>query len=446
MRIAYSVKKMLFQTLHNLVHARLYRVAGLIILTGLLPCSVYCQDSLKVVPNGTEGLLDTVNAVTGKTKNPKANDFDGPVSTFRIGMGLIYDFTTYAQDDVFKEQMDTANVVLDPRIKLRDFRVLGSGVLKTKRPISWKFAYMWDGDNDKWMLRETGVTIGVPELAGNFFIGRTKEGFSMPKVMNGHSPWTNERQMAIDPIPILADGIKWMGFLPKSRIFWNLAYFNNFLSKKQSFATFQSQFVSRVGWLPLYNKEKNIVLHIAGEFRYGKPKDGKMTLKSRPESNPTPQLINTGEFQTDHSSHIGFEIYYRNKSLMLGSEIVTHNFYSDQSEDHKFYGGDVVISYFFTGAVRPYNTAGSIFGFVPVKRSVFKGGLGEIEGVIRLSTFNLNDGAIKGGQMWRLTPMINWYMTKIIRMEFIYGYVILDRYNLKGHVQLFESRLQFTLM
>jgi phosphate-selective porin OprO/OprP len=35
---------------------------------------------------------------------------------------------------------------------------------------------MYDGDKKIWMMRETGVTIGVPELKGTFFIGRTKEG------------------------------------------------------------------------------------------------------------------------------------------------------------------------------------------------------------------------------------------------------------------------------
>ena len=28
--------------------------------------------------------------------------------------------------------------------------------------------------------------------------------------------------------------------------------------------------------------------------------------------------------------------------------------------------------------------------------------------------------------------MVNWYMTKVMRTEFIYGYGVLDRYNLKG--------------
>ena len=421
------------------------KLAWLALTMLLIQPHIFSQEKEKLVPNGTEGIIDTVDAATGKIVNPKANDFDGSISTFRIGMGFIYDFTTYAQNEVFKEQMGIAGIELGPRSKTRDFRILGSGVLKTKRTISWKFAYMWDGDKNTWMVRETGVNIGVPELKGNFFIGRTKEGFSMIKVMNGHSPWGYERQMALDVIPILADGIKYMGYYPKSRVFLNLGYFNNLTSKGQGFATFQQQLVARIGWLPILDPAKNKVLHIATSLRWGKPVDDKMTLKSRPESNPTPQLINTGQFATDHSAHVAGEIYYTNNRLTLGSEVVTHRFYSD-SAHHQFTGGNVFVSYSFTGGTRPYNTGGGIYGFIRVKKGVFKGGLGEIEGVIFASTLNLNSGGIKGGQMWRITPMINWYLTKHLRWEFIYGYGVLDRYNLKGHVQFFESRIQVTLM
>jgi len=422
------------------------RLAWAALIIVLLGPRLYSQEKDKIVPNGTEGIIDTVDAATGKIKDPKANDFDGSITTFRIGFGYILDFSSYSESPEFKEQMAIAGIDLAPKFKTRDFRILGSGILKTKRSIAWKFAYMWDGDKNTWMVRETGVTIGVPELKGHFFIGRTKEGLSMIKVMNGHSPWGYERQMALDVIPILADGIKYFGYLPKSRLFWNLGYFNNLTSKGQGFATFQWQWVARIGWLAVYNKETNEVLHVAANLRYAKPLDGKMTLKSRPESNNTPQLINTGSFTTDHSSHLGGEIYYNKNRLTLGSEVLVHNFYSKDSTNHQFYGGNVMVSYSFTGGTRPYNTVGSIFGFTRVKKSVFKGGLGEIEGVIFASTLNLNDGNIKGGQFWRITPMINWYPAKGIRLEFVYGYGTLDRYNLKGHVQFFESRLQFTIM
>lgn len=408
----------------------------------------YAQEPKKI-PDGTEGIYHTMpekDSITGQPKPLQPNEKDTPFSTFKIGAGLIYDFTTYRQSDVFKQQMDSLKVDLHPTAKLRDFRVLGSGRLKTKRVITWKFAFMYNGDTEEWLVRESGITIGVPELAGYIFIGRTKEGFSMVKVMNGHSPWGNERQMALDVIPILADGIKWFGFLPKPRVFWNLGAYNDVISKGQGFSTFAWQYVARIGWMPVYDPQASRITHIAVNLRYGRPLDGAITLKSRPESNPTPHFISTGVISSDHSSHIGLEMYYSKGRLMLGSEIMTHQFYDDETGNKRFYGGNVVVSYMLTQTVRPYNTVGSIYGFVPVKKSVFKGGWGEWEGILQASTLDLNDGKTKGGQFWRITPMVNWYLSKIMRMEFIYGYGVLDRFNLQGATHFFESRIQFTLM
>jgi phosphate-selective porin OprO/OprP len=407
------------------------------------------QDDKKTVPDGTDGSTLVVPEVdsTGKATNLPPNAVNTPFSTFKIGLGYIGEYATYSADDVFKQQMDSANLKLESMFKTRDFRVLVSGKFNTKRAFSWKGAVMYDGDKDEWLVRETGLTVGVPELSGDIFIGRTKEGYSMVKVMNGHSPWTAERQMALDVIPILADGIKYFGSLKNSRIFWNLGYFNDVLSEGQGFSTYEWQYVARVGWLPFYDKENSRVLHVAGNYRYGKPLNNKITLKSRPETNTIPQIINTGSFAADNSTHIGAEIYYSNKRLLVGSEVMMHQFNSTIASDHKFYGGDFVVTYFLTDTRRPYNTASSVFGFVPVRKSVFKkGGWGEWEAVLRFSSLDLNDGAIKGGSFWRITPMVNWYMSKTLRMEFIYGYGELDRYNLKGAVQFFQTRIQLTVM
>lgn len=425
------------------------RIFFLFLFLTILHPMVFAQDSTQVVPNGTEGIdltIPNIDPSTGKATNLQPNEVNTPFSTFRIGLGFIYDVVAHQQSAEFKQQMDSADLVVESKGKVRDFRILGSGKLNTKRELSWKFAFMYNGDTDEWLVRESGVTIGVPELFGHIFIGRTKEGYSMVKVMNGHSPWTNERQMAIDVIPILADGIKWFGYMPKSRIFWNLGYFNDVISKGQTFSTFEQQFVARVGFMPINNPEQKQVFHVAANLRWGKPVDGKISLKSRPESNPTPQILNTGVFETDRSTHFGLEFYYSKDRFMIGSETNVHNFYSDDSEDHRFFGGDVVLSYMFTKTSRPYKTVGSIYGFVPVRKSVFKGGWGEFEGVLRFSSLNLNDGVIKGGQFWRITPMVNWYMTKVIRLELIYGYGKLDRFNLNGNVHFFESRIQFTVM
>ena len=400
----------------------------------------------KIVPDGTTGLLLEVGPEDYLQKKKRLpNEFEGTYSTFRIGLGYILDGAAYSQNSIFKKQMDSAGLVFDNKFETRDFRIFASGVLKTKRTLAWKAGFMYDGDRKIWLLRETGLTIGVPELFGHIFLGRTKEGYSMVKVMNGHSPWTAERQMALDVIPILADGIKYFGYLPKSRVFWNLAYFNDFLSKGQSFSTYAWQYDARIGWMPHHNEEKNGVLHIAANLRYGKPVDGKISLQSRPESNPAPQIIKTGTFTANNSTHIGGEVYYSTGRLLLGSEVMTHKFKASHGEDHNFFGGDIFATYIFTKARRPYNTVGSIFGFVPVTKSVFKGGWGEWEAVIRYSSLDLDDGSIHGGKFWRITPMINWYMSKFVRTEFIYGYGVLNRYNMKGAVQIFQVRFQLTV-
>lgn len=414
----------------------------------ILPLLSFSQEEKKVVPDGTDGSVLSVpekDSTSGKTTNLEENERDAKFSTFKIGFGYIGDYIAFSESETFKQQMDSANLDLKAMFKTRDGRVLGSGKFNTKRTFAWKFAFMYDGDKEEWLVRETGFTIGVPELAGHLFIGRTKEGYSMVKVMNGHSPWTAERQMALDVIPILADGIKYYGSLPKSTIFWNVGYYNDFLSKGQGFSTFEWQFDARVGFLPIYKKESHKVLHVAVNYRYGRPNNGKITLKSRPEANTIPQIINTGSFAADNSYHIGGEIYYSTGRFLVGSEIMSHNFQSDVA-DHQFVGGDFVVTYLFTNTNRPYNTTSSVFGFVPVKKSVFKGGWGEWEGVLRFSTLDLDDGSIKGGKFWRITPMINWYVTKVIRMEFVYGYGVLDRYNLSGAVQFYQARIQFTLL
>ena len=387
-----------------------------------------------------------VDSISGKTKDAPANEAISSFSTIKIGVGFLPEAAAYIQDDMFKQQMDSAGLEVKSMYKTRDFRILASGQLKTKRTLAWKFAYMYDGDKNAWLVRESGITIGVPEIAGHFFIGRTKEGYSMVKVMNGYSPWSAERQMSLDVIPILADGIKYFGSLSKSRIFWNIGYFNDFISKGQGFSTYEWQFDARVGWLPFYNKERNSVLHFAVNYRYGVPNEGQITIKSRPESNPVPQIINTGSFAADNSTHMGAEIYYSTGRMLLGSEVMLQRFHSGTSDDHQFFGGNVAITYLLTNTSRPYNTTSSVFGFIPVRKSVFKGGWGEWEAVLYFSSLDLNDGSVKGGKFWRITPMINWYMSKVVRMGFIYGYGELDRYNLTGALQIFQARIQFLIM
>ena len=71
----------------------------------------------------------------------KWNEYNGPVTTFSFGAGLIWDFVGYTQDAESREQVGD----LAGENGLRDFRLLARGKFKTKRPISWSMGYMYDG-------------------------------------------------------------------------------------------------------------------------------------------------------------------------------------------------------------------------------------------------------------------------------------------------------------
>lgn len=407
------------------------------------------QEKQDVIPDGTQGeMLEVVKADTlpQEWKDKRWRLFNGRFSTFKFGGGFLYEYAAYRQDDDSKRQSDSMGSVLEPAFDVRDFRLTFSGQLKTKRIISWKAGFMYDGPNRAWLVRETGVMIDVPELWGKFFVGRTKEGFSLNKVMVGYAGWTMERQMAIDVIPILADGVKWLGYLQKQRILWNVGIYGDYLSHGQSFSTFKWQWAARIGWLPLYNVTDNTVFHVAMNYRYGEPVNGEIRVRSRPEANPAPYFIDTGKFPSSHSNQTGVEAYYRSGPFMIGSEIYRHRFRSVETNDPVFYGGDVMVSYMITGESRPYNPATAIFGFVPVARPVFKGGPGAVEVLLRLSSFDLSSGTLEGGKFWRITPMVNWYLSKDVRFELAYGYGVLDRFNLRGATHFFQSRLQLTLL
>jgi phosphate-selective porin OprO and OprP len=414
----------------------------------LTPQRSMSQDSLKYIPDGTEGeQLEVVNeTLPQKWRDKRWRLFSGRFSTLKLGGGFLYEYAGYVQDKKGKQQMDSIGEALEPTFAIRDFRLVASGQFKTKRAFSWKAGFMYDGTTDKWLVRETGLMIGVSELWGSFFIGRTKEGFSLNKVMNGYAGWTMERQMAIDVIPILADGVKWLGYLPKQRILWNLRIYTDWLSKNQSFSTYKLQVASRIGWLPIYKPDADQVFHVGINYRYGEPENGEIRVRSRPEANSAPRFIDSGTFQADHSKHIGGEIYFRSGSWLFGSEVYSHRFNSAIGNDPIFLGGDFVVSYLITGDSRPYYTATGIFGFVPVARPVFKGGPGAWEVLIRASTLDLNGGIIHGGKFWRITPMVNWYLNKDIRFELAYGYGVLDRFNLTGVTQFFQARIQLTLL
>jgi phosphate-selective porin OprO and OprP len=355
---------------------------------------------------------------------PKAtfNEYEWKRFSLRWGSGFLYDYSTYSQDEASKSQMD-----ISPLDDLRDFRLLFKGKLPIPR-VTYTIGYMYDKAKDSWRFRQTGLMVDVREAYGNLFIGRTKEGFSTSKI-----------------ISILADGVKWTGYIPNGKLVYVLGYFLNGRAQNESFDKHDHAFVARTVLLPLAGKNRG-VLHIALQARYAESNAGELQYRAKPESyQAQAYAIDTGRFAAESANAFGFETYYRPGPLMFGMEYFFTRAKAPESGDPMFHGGEVLVAHILTGETRPYNAKGAFFDRISPSRPVFRGGPGAWELVGRFSYSDMDDKSIRGGKFWRLTPMLNWHMSDNIRLEFVYGYGSLDRFNLVGKTQFFQSRFQFQL-
>jgi phosphate-selective porin OprO/OprP len=411
---------------------------SVILLGWLLACS-----SLRAQAPSPPSVEDKQEAGESTADPParrlvKWNEYEGPFFTLRASAGVILDAGTFEQDDASREQFD-----LEEDWQVRDFRVMLNGRIKTGRAITWCAGFMYDGSNKEWLVRQTGVMVAVPELKGHVFVGRSKEGISLNMVMVGYAGWTMERSTTVvATVPLLADGIKWMGYFPKRHVLYNVGWYTDVLSEGQSFSSYDNQFVARVGWLPIL-EENGTLLHVALAGRYGLVNERTLRLRSRPEFNVAPYFVDTEPFAARDTRLAQGEVYFRPGNWLFGTEYFVQRVNALDLPDPLFHGGDAVVSWLITGETRRYNTAGGYFLAVSPRRTVVQGGPGAWEAVLRLSYIDLDDGPIHGGRFWRLTPMVNWYLTDHLRLELAYGVGQLDRFGLVGTTQFLQSRLQF---
>ncbi len=417
---------------------------ALLMMTMLVegPPAVIAQQPPTDSPSAIDDTMTAAESDAPARQLVKFNEFEGPLGSIRVGFGLLFDYATFEQDEVSKEQVEELN----PEWEYRDGRLLLSGRLNFKRQTTWSAGIMYDAGKEEWAFRQTGIMVAVPEIWGHIFVGRTKEGFSLNKVMIGYGGWSMERSQMNDATqPILADGVKWLGYLPKARTLWSLGFYGDALSDGQGFSSYENQLVGRVAWLPVLSTDGGNLLHLAFAGRVGTVNKGTLRLRARPGAWAAPYFVDTGEFAADSTVLTGAEVYYRPGNWTFGSEYYWQNVDAPESGNPTFHGGEAFASWLITGEVRAYNTRGGYFNQISPRRPVFSGGPGAWEIVAQFTSSDLDSGTLTGGKYWRLTPMVNWYLSDNLRLEGAYGYGSLDRFDAVGKTQFLQFRLQMQL-
>ena len=375
----------------------------------------------------------------GIKKDWSTHDFG--FMTFKFGIYTLEDWGNTIQSEDANAQIDVTE-----GFKVRDFRFSLGGKFATSRPLTYTSGIMYDGNTNKWLLRETGIQIGFPELWGYLFVGRQKEGISLSKITVGYAVWGFERTPMSDAtIPILGDGIKWLGVHPSKRANWNFAYFfNEFESQlltNPSTDWYRRAFVGRFVVLPVRDDSTGTLLHVGVAYKRGEFANGETDLQARPESSTAPFFIDTGLFPADHNNLYEAEVYFRSGSWFGGTEYMVDDV-EGPDDRHLFHGGNVFVTWLMTGEQRPYIDLGGKVGFVEPKRSMFSGGTGAVEGVLNFSYADADDGDITGGTYWRITPELNWYLDNMTGVRLCYGLASLDRFDTTELHHFFQGRFE----
>ena len=413
----------------------------------MIPVAAHAQPAGMAAASASDPSLDTAfDAAEADGDAPRRrftswNEYEGPYFSLRLGGGFLFDTADYVQDSPSKRQFNLGTIDA-----MRDFRLLAKGQLKFIPHLSYTLGYMYDKAREQWRFRQTGLMYDIPQLYGSIFIGRTKEGFSTSKIMVGYQGWTNERAAINDALlPILADGIKWTGNVPSGKFVYNLGWFNDTRSESESFNKNDRQFAARAVWLPFTGTDMGI-LHLALEVRYAASNDGFLQYRSKPESfESKAYVIDTGKFPAQSATTVGIETYYRPGPFTFGMEYFFNQVASREEHDPFFHGGEVFVSYLLTGETKPYNLRGAYFERTSPASTVFEGGPGAWEVVLRYSYADLDSGQIQGGKFWRITPMVNWYLSDNVRLEFVTGYGVADRFGERGSILFGQTRLQLQL-
>jgi phosphate-selective porin OprO/OprP len=366
------------------------------------------------------------------------NEYNLGVTTLVVGASVLTDYASYNQDSASASQLD-----LERQGKIRDSRFLLSGMFRTKRPATWNSGIMYDWSTSKWLVRQTMISVAVPEALGVINVGRQKDGVSLNRIMIGYDGWTMERFTFSDAaIPLLADGVRYLGYSPKAHLLWNVGAFTDWLSKNETWSYYQHQVVGRLAYVRMDTDSSGDLFHLGAAVHVGTPRNDTLQLRGRPEVNAAPNFVDTGKFPATQGRIGGLEAYYRHNSLLFGSEYYGDWTTSAQTGNPAFNGGDATATWLITGETRSYATPSGVFQEITPKRPLFNGGTGAWEAVLRFSYINLNSDSLSGGRFWRITPMVNWYMNDNARVEFTYGYSNRYRSAVRGSTEFFQMRLQ----
>jgi phosphate-selective porin OprO/OprP len=365
------------------------------------------------------------NFVAGLRGMARYSLFDGQVK-FRLGGRLQIDGTAGAGNDKYEEFYQP----IDARGDVRRLTLFAAGrIKKFNFNLAFELGPDW-GFSDAWIEGSEGGLEVWGKYIGKLRVGFMNEPFSLERATSSfHTPFM-ERSLPVQTIaPGTNVGVMVHDAGPEGRFSWAVGLFSFGQSNESNASNSALSLTGRLTYNLVYRNEGRNLVHLGVSASSRSPVGDDTRYRSRPEARFVGFLADTGPIDANHLTLLGLEFAAVQGPLWVSAEHIQSKVSAQLVGDPTFKGSYVQVGWFLTGESRPYriNSAtwdrgrpASKFGG---EKPFRKGNYGSLEVVGRLSTIDLNDGLVEGGQLSDFSAALNWYLnpTTSVRLNYIYA-------------------------
>jgi phosphate-selective porin OprO/OprP len=364
---------------------------------------------------------------------------------FKLGGRLHYDGQFFDADDETKSVVETGTNRIEDGTEFRRVRFEMSGEVQR---VDWAISVDFAGGNANFR----NVYAGVKDLPfGNVRAGQFKEPYGLEQHTSSNNLTFTERSLMNAFVPAFNAGVMVFDTAASERMTWAIGAFRTGSdSGEVSRGDGEYAGTARVTGLPVWGDEGRDFVHLGASYSRRSPTNDTVTFSAKPEANLAPSYV-SATVAAEDVDLLGAELAWGLGPLTLSGEYTLASVSGDSgaAADPDFSGYYVQAGYVLTGEHRPYNKTSGALGAVKPAENAFgeTGGRGAWEIAARLSSIDLADDGVDGGQLDDLTFGVNWYLNPHTRLMLDYILADLDGAGGagEGDTSIFAFRWQFNI-
>lgn len=354
------------------------------------------------------------------------------------GLILIADYSTFDQDDATITQVGDLGSVWESRA----VRLVARGHIGLGYKVNYLFALEYNDlkylDTQLWQVVDLVFAFPLSDSGRTkLAIGKMKEPFSYEMV--GDSANLPHQERILSPFFQSRNiGLQLTHFSTDQKNTFRLGAFNDSRFETGNYEEGDWQVATRFTRLLLDDQPKERYLHVGLAGRYLGATADELRYRARPESNVTPNFLDTGTFSADHSLHAGVEALWNDGPFSVLAEFNHAWVSSSATGDPSFFGAYLTAGWVLTGESRPYDRT---VGYA--RRVIPRGRWGAPELVLRVAHLDLQDSGAQGGELDRLSIGLNWWASRRWKLGVDWGRTWLARDGTDGTADNVLARVQW---